>query len=49
MTVEIVDLRTGEIEARSSPRRVKFPDRLATINLVMPIVELPVEHEGRMI
>jgi hypothetical protein len=46
VVVEIQDLQTDEIVARSPVIEVNFPVRLAKVNLVIPIPPLNISHPG---
>jgi hypothetical protein len=46
VTIEIHDLREDEVIARSTVMTVPFPQRLLTVNVVIPCPPLPISHSG---
>ena len=47
IVVEIHDLREDRVIASTPEIRLEFPDRLASLTVLIPILPLPVEHPGR--
>jgi hypothetical protein len=47
INVEVHDLREDRIIAKATGPRVDFPNRLATLQLAIPVPSLPIAHQGR--
>ena len=47
ITVELHDLTTGKVFARAGGVKIQWKDRLARMNMFIPVPPLPVRHVGK--